>query len=151
MRFRTNGPVLGDDEVYIVRPADDILFNLLGRGEHAYVVGPTQLGKTSLALRTLERLSREGHPQAPNGIRYAFLNLHGTGSSGDPAVWLGTVRKRVLEELGLLDGVPSGPSSWTPAEQWRHLLDVEIPARCKERVILCFDEIGHLLKLPDSI
>src|SRR5690348_10922685 len=96
--FRTGGP-LDQGDVYIVRPADAELFNLLSRGDYAYVVGPTQLGKTNLALRAIERLRRDGHPSAPKGFRCALVDLSDVGYTEDAHAWFRGLVRVVRENL----------------------------------------------------
>jgi hypothetical protein len=150
LRFRTAGPV-GEGHVYIVRKADSQLFDLLATGEYAYVVGPTQLGKTSLAMRTRDRLVREGHPDAPKGFRCAYLDFHSVGRSADARAWLLTIERRLRKELRMPPPEENDPFAETPAERWRRFLEVDVPASCPERVVIFLDEIGNLLGVDAAV
>lgn len=50
------GPVRSADAIYISRPADQELFKYLMDGVFSYVLGPRQIGKTSLRMRVTELL-----------------------------------------------------------------------------------------------
>src|SRR3954469_17024480 len=54
------GSVQANDGLYIHRGADEELLELCRAGAFTYVLTPRQMGKSSLMVRTAERLSDEG-------------------------------------------------------------------------------------------
>ena len=45
---------------YVTRPTDDELYQLARAGEFCYVLTPRQMGKSSLMVRTAQRLQQQG-------------------------------------------------------------------------------------------
>lgn len=66
--FVAGGTLPSDSPSYVKRPADDELFNLALAGEFCYVLTPRQMGKSSLMIRTAERLKERG-------VRTAIIDL----------------------------------------------------------------------------
>src|SRR4051812_6957313 len=54
------GGALGLDALYVERRADTQLFDVLRQGNLCHVLAPRQLGKSSLLLRTKDKLLRQG-------------------------------------------------------------------------------------------
>jgi tetratricopeptide (TPR) repeat protein len=57
--FVAGGTLRPDAPSYVKRPADDELFNLALSGEYCYVLTPRQMGKSSLMVRTAQRLREQ--------------------------------------------------------------------------------------------
>jgi hypothetical protein len=57
--YRVGGSLAADDPTYIEREADHTLYRALGKGELCYVLTSRQMGKSSLRLRTRQRLEAE--------------------------------------------------------------------------------------------
>jgi WD40 repeat protein len=58
--FRSGGTLPLDSPSYIERDADHELFDSLTRGEYCFVLSSRQMGKSSLAVRTVENLEARG-------------------------------------------------------------------------------------------
>jgi WD40 repeat protein len=72
--YVTGGTLPPEAPSYIQRQADEELFDTLRAGETAYVLNARQMGKSSLCVRTLQRLNAQG-------IHTAFLDLTRYGGS----------------------------------------------------------------------
>jgi len=60
--FRTEGPLLEREaNLYVERPEDREVVSDVRGGNYVALIGPRQMGKTSLLLRLRRRLLREGH------------------------------------------------------------------------------------------
>ena len=57
--YQTGGNLPLDAPSYIKRKADDELYEALVRGEFCYVLNSRQMGKSSLMVRTAEKLKAE--------------------------------------------------------------------------------------------
>jgi len=87
---------------YIARRADDELFKHLVDGDYCHVLAPRQIGKSSLRVRTQERLRARG-------IRCASVDLTGIGSHASPDEWYFSLASAIGEALELPD----------PADLWQ--------------------------------
>jgi hypothetical protein len=61
MRYQVGGSLHGNDPTYVVRQADERLYDSLKAGDFCYVFNSRQMGKSSLLQRTSYRLREEGH------------------------------------------------------------------------------------------
>ncbi|MEH1808158.1 MAG: AAA-like domain-containing protein [Nostoc sp.] len=61
MRYQVGGSLHSDDPTYVVRQADEKLYNSLKDGNFCYVFNSRQMGKSSLLQRISRRLKSEGY------------------------------------------------------------------------------------------
>ena len=78
--FWAGGPVRKTGYFYADREEDANAIAALASAQYCHIVGPRQIGKTSLALRTEEQLRKQG-------FRTARISLDGLGS-GPAAEWI---------------------------------------------------------------
>lgn len=143
-RFTAGGTIQGDESIYITRQADQELYDLCLAGELGYVLTGRQMGKSSLMVRTTERLQAAGHFPA-------IIDLSEMGINTTQEEW----------HFGLLDYLDEWlPLQTDPYEWWnanahlgctKRLIDFITNVVLEEvegNVILFFDEIDTTISLP---
>jgi AAA-like domain len=131
--------------VYVQRPSDAELPELLGRGEYANVLCSRQMGKTSLLLRTRQRL-------ADRGVNVALIDVAGyLGTPENADEWYRGLLGGIAEELRLGIDVEAWWRSCpavTPNQRLIRFFRAEVAARAGAPVVIILDEIDATLKLP---
>ena len=156
MRYQIGGTLTNYDPTYVVRQADEDLYQQLQAGEFCYVFNTRQMGKSSLLVRTKKRLHQEGH--------YCLtLDMSNVGTEMiTPQQWY----KGILGELvsGLQVHQPFEFSMMDLQAWWqqqgdmplvqrlsRFLSDVLLKQLPQQRLFIMVDEIDSVLALPFAV
>ena len=93
--FVAGGTLRSDADSYVIRAADRELFERAKAGEFCYILTPRQMGKSSLMVRTAQRLKQAGQ-------RVAVIDLTGTGTkAAEIDAWYQGLLMRLKTDLGL--------------------------------------------------
>jgi hypothetical protein len=144
LRLQVGGTLNPRQHVYIERPEDAMVLELLRRGEYVNILSARQMGKSSLMARTMGLLRADG-------VRAAMVDLAGqVGAPADPETFYLTLLRCIAVELDLDIDV----ECW-----WRHrpgetvnqhilafVRDVVL-ARIAGPVVIFLDEIDSTLRL----
>ena len=143
--FTTGGTVQAGSGVYVPRKADEELYQLCISGTFAYILTARQMGKSSLMVRTADRL-------ATNGVRSAIVDLTQIGAGNDVTAeqWYLGQLDVIADKLGLAFDVLSWWAERTHLTMTQRLIEFyekivlnEIP----DRVVVFVDEIDTTLRL----
>lgn len=142
--YTVGGAVQAGGGLYLPRRADNELLELCRAGAFSYVLTPRQLGKTSLMVRTAERLGEEG-------VRSVIIDLTQIGVQVTVENWY----------LGLLAVIEDQLMLQTSAVEWwkargdegmtQRLVEFFKDVALKEvegRLVVFVDEIDTTLSLP---
>lgn len=139
-QFQVGGAVR-QGAFYISRAADDELPAALLDGEFCYVLAPRQIGKSSLRVRTKQRLAQAG-------VRCVTIDLTTIGSRDSTVEqWYFGVVYELSQQLGL----DSPDSFWqqhaliSPLHRLSHYLRWEVLKRITDPVVIFIDELDALL------
>jgi outer membrane lipoprotein-sorting protein len=144
--YVTGGTLQQDAPCYVERQADRDLFDGLLKGEFCYVLTSRQMGKSSLMVRTSNKLRVKG-------INVAALDLTAIGQNLTPEQWYDGLALRLGRQLKLEDEFED---FWKKNERvspvqrfFSALRDIAMPNR-PGPLVLFVDEIDTVRSLPFS-
>ena len=94
--YVTGGTLRSDAPSYVERQADADLLDGLLKGEFCYVLTSRQMGKSSLMVRTANKLRAQG-------MAVAVLDLTAIGQNLSPEQWYGGLLTQIGQQLDLED------------------------------------------------
>ena len=146
LNLQVGGTLNPRRNIYITRPEDDRLYDLLREGHYVNLLSSRQMGKSSLMVRTAARL-------AEDGIHFVAIDL-----AGDMGGTLDSVEPYYM---GLLAHIARDLRLSLDLEVWWHSLTTEtwnqrllrffrdvVSQQIEGRVVIFLDEIDSTLKLP---
>lgn len=137
---------LKEGDLYVERSADGILSAALKQGDYAYVLSSRQTGKTSLMVRTLNKL-REA------GCRCAKVDLGSMGTVVDPNQWYMGLAMEIAEAVGCDESFVEehfAAERRTTIQRFTRFLR-DLVAQSTQPLVIFIDEIEGFLKLPMRI
>jgi len=142
-RWVLGGTLRRDEPSYITRPADAELLRLTQAGEYCNVLAPRQMGKSSLMVRTVERLKAEG-------VRMVVIDLTAIGADVTVEEWYFGLVSRISRQLRL----DSDEQAWwqaraerSPVQRFTEYLHDVALAEVREPIVVFIDEIDSTLRL----
>jgi hypothetical protein len=141
--FVAGGTLRSDAPSYVKRPTDDELFSLALGGKFCYVLTPRQMGKSSLMIRTAQRLHTEG-------IHTVVIDLTRIGTTIGEERWYLSLLSQLQRRLGL----STDPVTWWQSRSAEgyvprfvgFLRDVVL-VEVEGRIVIFIDEIDTTLNL----
>ena len=141
--FRAGGTLHSDSPSYITRPADDELFRQVMAGQFCYILTSRQRGKSSLMIRTADRLRHAG-------AQVAVVDLSGIGAQVTPEQWYLGFVKRLSAELRLSLDVERWWNECAgigPVQRFTNFLHDVVLMQIAGPVVVFVDEIDSTLRL----
>ena len=140
--FVAGGTLWREAPSYIHRPADDELLRLALAGEYCNVLAARQMGKSSLMVRTADRLHE-------SGVRTAILDISTLGGGiSTPDAWFFGFLDEMIVQLGIEADVDTWWEAHTnhnPVQRFSNFLrDVLLPA-IADPIVIFVDEIDSAL------
>ncbi|PMB52026.1 hypothetical protein CEN39_12060 [Fischerella thermalis CCMEE 5201] len=144
--YQWGGCLRVDAPSYVERTADQELLERLKRGEYCYVLNASQMGKSSLMLRTQQKLEKEGFVCATISLKHLSQNYV------NPEDWYQELFECLVKKLKLSKIINS--EVWWKQQQCsplNKLLDLVDKILLREiintRIVILFDEIDNIFEL----
>ena len=144
--FIPGGTLPGDAPSYVTRQADHNLLEGLRGGQFCYVLTSRQMGKSSLMVRTANRLREES-------VAVAVLDLTALGQNLSVEQWYFGLLEQLGRHLRLedeLDDYWQAHRGLGPMQRWMAAIrDVALSSR-SQQIVVFVDEIDIVRSLPFS-
>ncbi|WP_236556778.1 AAA-like domain-containing protein [Calothrix sp. PCC 7507] len=147
MKYQVGGSLRSDDPTYIIRQADEQLYESLKAGDFCYVLNCRQMGKSSLLQRTSHRLKQAGYV-------CLYLDVTQLGSEQITSVqWYKGIIISLFYKLDLAQQVNiqewwQQDAELSPIQRLHQFVEEILLSRVKtERIFIFIDEIDSLLSL----
>jgi WD40 repeat protein len=141
--YKVGGSLNANHRTYVVRKADEQIFDLLKAGEYCFVFNSRQMGKSSLRVQTIKKLKAIG-------IKCASIDLTILGSHTSPEKWYKGFANQLLSSFEI-DDIDFNSwwlqyDSWTEVQRLSLFFELLLLDKFSSNIIIFIDEIDSLIK-----
>ncbi len=149
--YQIGGSLSAQSSSYVTRQADLKFYESLKAGEFCYVLNSRQMGKSSLRVRTMERLQADG-------IVCAFIDLTGIGKEDVTAEkWYAGIVQSLVSNCQLSNKI-NWRKWWkerrdllSPVQRLNLFIDEILLVEVESQIIIFVDEIDRVLSQSFSL
>ncbi len=141
--YKFGGSLPANAPTYVVRQADEDLAKYLHAGELCYILNSRQMGKSSLKLRTMQRLQAEG-------VMCAEIDLAGIGAGVNEEQWYNSIADELATQFDLESELATFWDSHdrlTSNQRLAKFIDNILLEQIDGRIVIFIDEIDQVLSL----
>ncbi len=145
--FQTGGSLSAKASTYVKRPADEKLYQHLNDGDFCYILTARQMGKSSMKVRTIDRLRKEGW--ICGDVDITSIGIHHTSQED----WYYSFLTDIAEALDCEDEF----EDWwdeldriTPVKRMVRFWDEILLKATNKPIAIFIDEIDSMLSLDKS-
>ena len=148
--YKIGGSLDANNRLYVKRECDRQLYTALSASEFCYVLNCRQMGKSSLRVRTMKRLTVAG-------VACAEIDITSIGSTGvTVSQWYAGIVRSLAISFKLTPEFQV--SSWlqqhsylSPVQSFREFIESVLLVRVKQKIVIFIDEIDSVLSLEFSL
>lgn len=147
MKYQVGGSLPSDDPSYVIRQADEQLYNSLKAGDFCYIFNSRQMGKSSLLHRTKDRLIQEGDS-------CVYIDVTRLGSEDTTTEqWYKGIIICLFYGLNLADQINfkqwwEKQAGLSPVQKLNQFVEeILLSPQASQRIFIFIDEIDSLLSL----
>ncbi|MCT7968214.1 AAA-like domain-containing protein [Laspinema sp. D1] len=148
--YQVGGSLPETSPTYVVRKADCNFYEKLKLGEFCYILNSRQMGKSSLLVRTVQRLTADG-------VACATIDISDIGSKQiSLEQWYGGVAYKLTSNFNLLDALEfmnwwQDRESISPVQRLGELIETVLLQQVSQRIVIFIDEIDSVLSVNESL